>query len=145
MRGRRPITLAVAALAAGVSLFAASSASASSYTVTALCTSGGKTLACSSGWYTGPIFVTWTWSPMDGNPAGGGCQEHSFTADFSGSLSCTVQGHEGTTAVTQPIHMEISNPTVAGAPTRGRPKRPRSPRGSFVISDAELLPESIFR
>jgi hypothetical protein len=120
MRGRRPITLAVAALAAGVSLAAASSAWASGYAITATCTSAGKAAACGAGWYTSSVAVSWVWTPdNDGSNPTSGCTPHAYAVNTSSMASCTVRGPLGTTSVAVPIHVEISSPTVAGAPTRG--------------------------
>ena len=109
--------VAVAGAAVGVSLFAASSAWAS-YTVTPICTSAGKTMGCGSGWYTSPLTISWTWSPMDGSNPTSGCVPHSYVQDASTSASCTVAGPQGGGSATQPINVEISNPVSSSAPTR---------------------------
>ena len=87
--------------------------------MTALCTSGGKTAGVQFWLVHGPRIRHLGLEPDGWAIPTGADAKTSFTGDFSGSLSCTVQGHEGITAVTQPIHVEITNPTVAGAPTRG--------------------------
>ena len=57
---------------------------------------------------------------MDGNPDRGRMPRtflHRGLLRVAVLHSARARGHY--TAVTQPIHVEITNPTVAGAPTRG--------------------------
>lgn len=119
MRVRRGVVLVAFGLAFGVSLLAASSAWGSAYTVTADCTVGGQTAPCDSGWYTSTVAISWTWSPNDdGSNPTSGCVPHVYAQDASTTASCTVAGPAGETSVTQPINVEISDPSVGAVPTR---------------------------
>lgn len=118
MRLRRRVVLAALGMACAVSLLAASSASASGYTVTAMCSAGGQASECSTGWYTSDVSLSWTWSPMDGGNPTSGCVPHSYVQDASAAASCTVTGPSGETTVTVPINVEVSDPIASGAPTR---------------------------
>jgi hypothetical protein len=112
-----PGLLGLAAAVVAVLIVGAPAASGN-YAVTAWCTSGGQTSACQTGWYTGDVWLAWTWNPPDGN-ATSGCVPHSYTHDTVGFSSCAVDGLSGgPTATTQPIHVEVSLPTVLGLPTR---------------------------
>jgi hypothetical protein len=84
------------------------------YTVTPACTSGEQTSGCGSGWYPGKVWLSWTWSPVDGGKPTSGCVPESFAQDAATFASCTVEGPSGATSVAQPVHVEISFPTVTG-------------------------------
>lgn len=108
--------LTVATLGWAVSLWSAGPASAY-YSVTPVCTVGGASAPCASGWYTSAVWLGWTWAPSTGNPASG-CMTWSFTSDVQTSVSCTVQGPDGTSTVTQNVNVEVSSPSAYGLATR---------------------------
>jgi hypothetical protein len=88
------------------------------YAVTPSCTVGGTPSTCSSGWYTAPVQVSWTWTPNDGGMALSGCVTQSFATDVRADPSCKVTGLSGTTAADQPINVEVSNPTASASLAR---------------------------
>jgi hypothetical protein len=88
------------------------------YNVTPSCTVGGQASGCTAGWYTAPVQVSWTWTPNDGGMAVTGCVTQSLANDVRADLSCKVTGPSGTTAVDQPINVEMSNPTANDALAR---------------------------
>ena len=102
----------------GVLLWFGAGVALGSYTVTATCSSGGATSACSSRWYTSNVAISWSWSPNDGGNPTSGCVPHSYAQDTSTSVSCTVQGPSGGGSATQPINLETSSPTASATPSR---------------------------
>jgi hypothetical protein len=115
MRWRLGPVLAAVVGTSAVWLWCASPAWAGGYTIDALCTSGGTTSACSSGWYTSDVFISWTWSPNDGANPTSGCLSHSYAQDTSTTVSCAVSGPSGTASTSQPIHLELSSPTASAS------------------------------
>jgi hypothetical protein len=58
-------------------------------TITASCTANGVTAACSTGWYTSDVTVSFTLPAGSSNPLG--CADQSITSDTTGmTLTCTV-------------------------------------------------------
>jgi hypothetical protein len=108
------------AVAAAVMALAAAGvpAVASADTITPLCTVGqGPTLPCTGGWYTRPVFLSWTWSPLTSGSAS--CQSAPYDTDIAITVSCTVSwtdGFIGTQYYT--LHVETSAPTATVAPSR---------------------------
>jgi len=99
-------------------LLVAAPAVASADSITPMCTVGqGPTLPCGSGWYTAPVFLSWTWSPL--TTGSGSCQAAPYDADTVRTLSCAVSwtdGFSGTQLYT--LHVETSSPTATVAPNR---------------------------
>ena len=87
-------------------------------TITPLCTVGqGPAQPCKSGWYTGPVFLSWTWSPLTSGT--GSCAAAPYDTDSTTTVSCTVSwtdGFVGTQSYT--IHVETSSPTATVVPSR---------------------------
>src|SRR6185312_10849636 len=110
---RLGLLVALAAVAAVVA-----PAVASADTITPLCTVGqGPTQPCGGGWYTSPVFLSWTWSPLTSGT--GSCQAGPYDTDATARVSCTVtwtDGFVGTQSYT--IKVETSSPTATVAPSR---------------------------
>ena len=110
----RRLALAVALVAVAVSLMAASVAWGD--TITPMCTTGQSTQPCGAGWYTTPVFVSWTWSPLTSGT--GNCQAAPYDSDTDTTVSCTVTwtGFVGTQSYT--VRVETSSPTATATPSR---------------------------
>lgn len=116
MRFRNQLIAAVAVV--GLVSWLGAGVAFGSYTVTATCTSDGQAAACSAGWYTSNVAISWTWSPNDGGNPTSGCLPHSYAQDTQTSASCTVAGPSGLGGSSQPINLETSSPTASVAPSR---------------------------
>ena len=104
-------------VAVAVSLMAAP-ALASANSITPLCMVGqGPSQPCGSGWYTAPVFLSWTWSPL--TSGSGSCEAGPYDSDIVKTVSCTVTW-TGAFVGTQPytLHVETSSPTATVAPNR---------------------------
>lgn len=108
----------LALVAVAVAVFAAATSVAHADTITPLCMVGqGPAQPCSNGWYTSPVFLSWTWSPLTSGT--GTCQAAPHATDSNITVSCTVSwtdGFVGTQSYT--VHVEISSPTATVIPSR---------------------------
>jgi hypothetical protein len=82
-----------------------------------MCTSGGTTSQCNSGWYTGPVTVVWGANPAVSGSSGCMFQfRYDFLQDRVINLSCKGSWPDGSSQTsTFPLHVETSTPTIAGA------------------------------
>jgi hypothetical protein len=110
---RRWGTRLVAVLVGLAGWLGITSVARASYTVTPMCTYGGQTSPCGSGWYTSGVSLAWTWSPLDGGNPTSGCVPQSYVRDTMTSSTCAVAGPSGGGSATQPIRLEISAPTAS--------------------------------
>ncbi len=112
---RRRTLLAVAA-AVMVWLGCTSSAGAY-YAITPMCGAPGQSTPCTNGWYGSALWVTWTWTPTQGN-AVSGCVTQNFYVDTRTTVSCEVKGSFGDSEVTQDIDVEVSAPVASASLSR---------------------------
>lgn len=115
---RRRIGVAVVTLVVA----AVCSSAAVANTISATCSSGGRTQTCdSSRWYPSAVSVTWQASPPpDSSSCPLGIVNHQNKDEVTTiSCSATWQGSPTVTLNQQyTLHIEISTPTTSGAPTR---------------------------
>jgi hypothetical protein len=90
-------------------------------TVTPLCTtdSGGQ-LPCKTGWYTTPVLLSWTYSPVTGAVPSAACTaEIPFNADTHRVVECDVSWPAPPNiAFPYRIQVEISSPTASATVAR---------------------------
>lgn len=101
------------AIFVGLVAMASSAATASAAdSLTPLC--NGQ--ACDSGWYTGPVFLSWSWT---GGTATSGCSSQDYQTDTSGaSNACTVLFSDGSISREYVLKVEVSSPTATATPAR---------------------------
>jgi hypothetical protein len=110
------VRIATAAVVVAFWLIGAGTAWAD-YTITPQCTIGqGSAQPCIGGWYTTPVFVTWTWTPLTTGSAT--CPATPYDTDTNTTISCTVTwpGFVGTGTYT--IEVETSSPTATATVSR---------------------------
>jgi hypothetical protein len=110
--------VALAGVLVGVVVRLAAPSAAWGDTIIPMCTlAHGPAEPCQSAWYTTPVFLSWTWSPLTSGT--GTCQGAPHGSDAIITLSCTVgwtDGFVGTQYYT--LHVETSSPTATAAPSR---------------------------
>lgn len=108
----------IVTLAWAASSWTAGSAWASAYppTITPMCTVSGVSAQCSSVWYAGPVWLSWTWTM--GAQVVTGCVNSWFTSDVQTSIACAVKDSGGATSVVQNVNVEVSSPSAYGVATR---------------------------
>lgn len=98
--------------------FLVAPAVASADTITPMCAVGqSPAQPCTKNWYTAPVFLSWTWSPLTSGT--GSCQAAPHDTDTSVTVSCTVtwtDGFTGTQSYT--LRVETSAPAATVAPSR---------------------------
>jgi hypothetical protein len=103
-----------------LALICSSASSATAQTITALCTSGGETQTCNTGWYTNPVSVEWLAgpkTPISASPCTLGTQS-GFNTDTVTSLSCKATWIEEHAEFGFTLHVEVSSPTAEAVPER---------------------------
>lgn len=76
--------------------------------------------ACVGGWYTGPVFFSWSWT---GGTATSGCGSQDYLGDTDQSAqpsSCTVLFSDGSGSLTRSfvLKLEVSSPTASATLAR---------------------------
>lgn len=116
---RVQVILATLGLALGVWLSAASAAWGN--TITPMCTTDqGGQQPCHVGWYTSPVLLSWTWSPLQGSSPGSSCEtQQLYSSDTNKTATCDVSwASPPSLSYPYTIRVETSDPTVTSAPTR---------------------------
>jgi hypothetical protein len=105
----------------GMGLWMLATSAAWGNMVTPMCTTdlAGQT-PCNAGWYTGPVLVSWVWTPISGSSPTPGCNaEQSFNGDTVKIVSCNVSW-PSPPDISYPysVHVEVSNPAATATATR---------------------------
>jgi hypothetical protein len=115
---RRSFRVAFVCVVVVVGLLVVVASASAIYNVIPSCSSGGTSGDCSTGWYTSPVQISWTWSPTSGAAAPGTCVPQAFADDTRTMASCSVSGPAGSGSGGQPINVEVSNPTASAFVSR---------------------------
>lgn len=113
MRVRVRSLVAAVAVVGGLACATAPAASADD-TVTPMC--NGQ--PCAAGWYTSPVFLTWSWS---GGSASSGCFTQDYEADVDQTVSCTVQFPDGSITRNYILKVEVDTPAPTATASPDRP------------------------
>jgi hypothetical protein len=86
--------------------------------ITPLCTVGSSSAQpCATGWYTAPVFLSWTWDPL--TSGSGSCPTGPYDSDTNTTVSCTVTWTGGPQLTyTTPLLVEVSGINVTASASR---------------------------